>query len=99
MFGGCAARPIWSPAGDRIAFLSPTTGQLRVLDVATGTVTLLAEMDGSKWLSIIDFSPEGDRILLSRTEDEVGGTRSLWSVNADGSHLRPLVRGTDWGDW
>ena len=86
----------WSPTGDRIAFIS--NGQLRLLDVATGTVTLLAESEASDYPSVIDFSPEGDRILFSRTEDgAVYG--SLWSVDADGSDPRRLVAGTAWGDW
>lgn len=92
--------PVWSPTGDRIAFTSKkpgsaTVNQLRVLDVATGTVTLLAEADGSEDLEVIDFSPEGDRILYARMED-VG---SLWSVNADGSDPHRLVAATAWGDW
>lgn len=36
-----------------------------MLDVATGTVTWLAETDGSDRLSVINFSPEGERILAS----------------------------------
>jgi TolB protein len=100
VFGDFALDPLWSPTGDRIAFVSfvsrpyMSNGQLRLLDVATGTVTLLAESEDS--LSVIDFSPEGDRILFSRTED---GVSSLWSINADGSDLRRLVGGTVWGDW
>jgi Tol biopolymer transport system component len=95
---------VWSPTGDRIAFTSGNGSELRVLDVATGTVTLLTETDGSDVLSVaagggFDFSPEGDRILFSKTEDEGGGVSSLWSVNADGSDLRRLVAGTTVGDW
>jgi Tol biopolymer transport system component len=92
--------PVWSSTGDRIAFTS-RSNQLRVLDVATGTVTLLAEVDGSDILEVIDFSPEGDRILFSRfsTMEDGRGVSSLWSVNADGSDLRRLVAGTFWGDW
>jgi Tol biopolymer transport system component len=92
-------RPVWSPTGDRIAFTSGRANELRVLDVATGTVKLLAETEA---LSVIDFSPEGDRILFSRTED---GVSSLWSVNTDGSDRQRLVAGlfagdgTAWGDW
>lgn len=91
--------PVWSPTGDRIAFTSGNSTELRVVDLATGTVTLLVETDGSDMLSVLDFSPEGDRILFSRTE--VGGSyvSSLWSVHADGSHLRRLVTGTAVGDW
>ena len=96
--------PAWSATGDRIAFISGNGTELRLLDVATGTVTLLTETDGSDMLgyiagSRIEFSPEGDRILFSRTEDEGAGASSLWTVKPDGSDLRRLVAGTAWGDW
>jgi WD40-like Beta Propeller Repeat len=102
VFEDFAAFSLWSPAGDRIAFVSfvatpfMSDGQLRLLDVATGKVTLLAESEARDPLSVIDFSPEGDRILFSRSED---GVSSLWSINADGSDPRRLVAGTAWGDW
>jgi Tol biopolymer transport system component len=97
----------WSPTGDRIAFTWGSRGrptELLLLDVATGTVTLLTETDGSDIISDasarwpFEFSPEGDRILFFRTEVE-GAVGSLWSVNVDGSNLRRLVARTDWGDW
>jgi Tol biopolymer transport system component len=99
--------PLWSPTGDRIVFLSRNSTELRVVDLATGTVALLVETDGSDMLSALDFSPEGDRILFSRLEDGGEGVSSLWSINADGSDLRRLVTGTTWrlvtgiawGDW
>jgi Tol biopolymer transport system component len=98
VFDDRAALPVWSPTGDRIAFVSyMPNGQLRLLDVATGTVTLLAESErNSDSFSFIDFSPEGDRILFSRSEDGVNG---LWSINVDGSHLLRLVAGPYSGDW
>jgi Tol biopolymer transport system component len=94
----------WSPTGDRIAFTSGAGTELHLLDVGTGRVTLLTETDGSDVLSVtagggLDFSPEGDRIMFSRTEDMGNGVSSLWSVNADGSDLRRLVAGTAGGDW
>ena len=70
-----------------------------MLDLATGTVTSLAKTDGSDALEVIDFSPEGDRILFARTEDDLSGVGSLWGVDADSSDLRRLVAGTAWGDW
>jgi len=118
VFGDSVWSFVWSPAGDRIAFTSgfrrgsnffaPNGTELRLLDVATGTVTLLTETDGSDMLlaiagEVFEFSPEGDRILFSTTEDEGTGptyrASSLWSVNADGSDLRRLVAGTALGDW
>jgi Tol biopolymer transport system component len=107
VFGDSAAFTLWSPTGDRIAFVSfvstpfMSDGQLRLLDVATGTVTLLTESEASDYLSVIDFSPEGDRILFSRTEDGAA-YGSLWSINVDGSDLRRLVAGIHidaGGDW
>ena len=104
VFEEWAAFPLWSPASDRIAFVPNAfrdwvPHELRVLDVATRSVTLLAEWEGSEWLSLIDFSPKGQRILFSRTGDAGAGRSSLWSINADGSDLRRLVPGTAWGDW
>jgi Tol biopolymer transport system component len=96
---GASPNLLWSPTGDRIAFTSQGSRELRLLDVATGMVSLLIEPDGSAVLSVIEFSPDGDRILFSRTEEDGTGANSLWSVNADGSDLRRLVTGTASGDW
>ena len=96
----------WSPTGDRIAFESQTRGartvmgrptELRIVNVATGTVTPLDGLGEASKLSVVKFSAEGDQILFSRTRAN-GGT-SLWSVHADGSHPHLLVAGSDWGDW
>jgi Tol biopolymer transport system component len=118
VFDNWAWNPVWSPTGDRIAFTTRKHGsgqEIRVLDVATGTVTLAVEPDGSDggtevFLSVIDWSPEGDRILFSRAEainddpSDPGSYRSvglgsLWSGNADGSDAQRLVAATTWGDW
>jgi WD40 repeat protein len=96
---GASPNLLWSPTGDRIAFTSQGSRELRLLDVATGMVSLLIEPDGSAVLSVIEFSPDGDRILFSRTEEDGTGANSLWSVNAEGSDLRRLVTGTASGDW
>ena len=97
---------VWSPTGDRIAFVQ-TTGErtekmgpateLAVLDVASGSVVPLADMGGAYGLKYIKFSPEGDQILFTRTD--ATGASSLWSVHADGSDPHRLVAGTGWGDW
>jgi Tol biopolymer transport system component len=97
---------VWSPTGDRIAFDSVTGGgttalgsatELDVDDVASGTVTSLAGKGGADSFSVIEFSPEGDQILFSRTDAK--NVSSLWSVQVDGSNPRLLVAGTDGGDW
>ncbi len=101
--------PVLSPTGDRVAFIwspafydqtsdrSPNVAELRVVDVASGTVTTLASVTGNPALQPIRFSPEGDRVLFSSGHDN--GVTSLWSIGIDGSDARLLVQGTDWGDW
>ena len=99
---GVTSGGVWSPTGDRIAFdagpsLSPADA-IRIVDVATGSVTLLAGVRGDATLHVIKFSPDGDRILFARMDLNSVGT-SLWSVGTDGSDARLLVTGTGWGDW
>jgi Tol biopolymer transport system component len=92
----------WSPAGDRIAFTSSSgrrpyvTDELRVFDVATGAVTLLAGDESGATYSVVGFSPQGDRILFSKDE---GDESSLWSIGVDGSDPRLIVAGTWVGEW
>jgi Tol biopolymer transport system component len=97
VFGGRAGRPIWSSTGDRIAFASVGGQELNGVDVATGTVTLVAQAETeSEALYPLDFSPGDDEILFSRIGVGVG---SLWSVHTDGSDPRLLVSDVGWGDW
>jgi dipeptidyl aminopeptidase/acylaminoacyl peptidase len=97
--------PTWSPTGDRIAFTTSGPGrarwsaELRVLDVATGSVTQLIEGERGAALSVIGFSPEGDRILFSSADYRGAGEFSLWSIGVDGSDARLVVAGTSQGDW
>jgi hypothetical protein len=92
---------VWSPTGDRIAFTAGSYSEpkeLRVVDVASGTVAKLAAAPGTDSLQVVRFSPEGDRILFSRMDANAVGM-SLWTVRADGSDAQLLVTGTGWGDW
>ena len=97
---------VWSPTGDRIAFAvtaagtqpgAPLADELRLVNVANGTVTSLAKTRGTDSLHAIRFSATGDRILFSRTDSP--GEPSLWSVRADGLDAQLLVMGTWSGDW
>ena len=108
--GAVYQNPVWSPTGDRVAVVwsaavyDPTADpslsiyELRVVDVASGTVTTLAHGSGAILIGTLRFSPEGDRILYS-TSDPSGVAESLRSVKVDGSDTQPLVTGTTWGDW
>jgi Tol biopolymer transport system component len=105
VFGDWVSDPTWSPTGDRIAFSTSGRGparwssELRVLDVATDSVTLLTEGEPGTTLRVMGFLPQGDRILFSKTEDRGRGEASLWSIGVDGSDERRLVAGTMYGDW
>lgn len=94
--------PVWSNAGDRIAFTwslnhnaieGPT--ELRVVDVDSGVERTL--VTGDENVRAIRWSSTDDRILYER--DDASGASSLWSVQADGSDPRLLVTGTNEGDW
>ena len=96
---------VWSPAGDRIAFDTPNVNvasdwrrsdtRLRVVDVASGTVTTLT--DAGSQDRAISFSAGGESIVFSRTRSS--GVSSLWSIGADGSNAHRLVAGTFQGGW
>jgi hypothetical protein len=93
----------WSPDGDRFAMIAH--GELSVVDVASGTVTVLTEasapLNGHMILGIRGFSPHGDRILYA-TGDVVGDhivAPALWSIRVDGSDARLVVAGTTQGEW
>lgn len=103
LFEGRAWNPTWSPTGEQIAFTQyaarRSPDEVHLLDVATGSVTRLTESEPGWTLRIIGFSPQGDRILFSNTDDRGEGESSLWSVGVDGSDARVVVAGTMWGDW
>ena len=68
--------------------------RLRVVDVATGSATLLSQ---GAWFTVIGFSPEGDRIIYGEHRDVAGqpGTvlDSIWSIGVDGSDPRQILVG------
>jgi Tol biopolymer transport system component len=72
--------PVWSPDGDRIAYVAgpfsiPLLGTLLVIDAAGGDPdTLLAEPAHFSGLS---WSPDGSSIVFS---SDLAGTYDLWSV-------------------
>ena len=98
----------WSPAGGQIAFVNQPGGEssdgshvneLTLVDVVSGTLVPLADMGGGlhEYSSKITFSPKGDQILFTRID--ATGAKSLWTIKTDGSDLRRLVDGSEWGEW
>jgi Tol biopolymer transport system component len=92
----------WSPDGDRFAVLAH--GELNVIDVASGTVTVLPEAraaldGGDEIVGVRGFSPEGDRILYATDAGAEFGNTALWSIGVDGSDARLVIAGTTDGEW
>jgi Tol biopolymer transport system component len=92
----------WSPDGERLASLSH--GELNVIDVASGTVTVLPEAraaldGGDEIVGVRGFSPEGDRILYATDAGAEFGNTALWSIGVDGSDARLVIAGTTDGEW
>ncbi|HET7928377.1 MAG TPA: hypothetical protein VFM40_02380 [Actinomycetota bacterium] len=69
--------------------------RLRVVDVATGSTTLLSE---GAWFVVIGFSPEGDRVVFGEHRPVEGQPDtwldSIWSIGVDGSDPRQIAVGT-----
>ena len=95
--------PIWSPTGDRVAYAQgaidpPEVFEVRIVDVETGDVTVPLGMGGDNSFWPVEFSPDGERILVRRTADHDHLEPMTWIINADGSGATPLVVATT-GDW
>jgi WD40 repeat protein len=89
----------WSPDGDRFVTLSHD--EISVVDVVSGTVTMLPEaraaLNGNRILGIRGFS---HRATGSCTRRATGtGATGLWSISVDGSDARLVVAGTTQGEW
>ena len=79
----------WSPDGQRILF-------------ANGHDLYVARSDGTeskKLLSVpgvpywLRWSPDGSRLRISVFDEKTTQSNSLWEVQADGTHLHPLLSG------
>lgn len=77
-------RPLWSPDGARIAFLSTRTGNgdIYVLDLATGRVTRRTFDDGREQLD--SWSRDGKWLYYSSSSGDISGMNDVWRVPADG---------------
>jgi Tol biopolymer transport system component len=95
---------IWSPRGDRIAFVGVpdepdgTRGNfIGVVDPTTGEVSWpLGRGLPEPGLELQDYSANGDLILYSVSESATAG---LWSVSLSSGESRQLVPGEAQGEW
>jgi len=83
-------------AGDRVAAGNSNcphcAGPVTVLDVPSGKV--VGRLGGSKFDDIeASISPDGSQVVFQRDyADDSGRPLGLWTADADGSHLRRLVK-------
>lgn len=83
--------PVWSPDGTRIAFSDQNTGllpqgpRIRILDLATGSVSTLTDMQGL----LPSWSPDGNQIAFCG--GFASGEMHLWLMNSDFSGLTQVT--------
>jgi Tol biopolymer transport system component len=90
--------PDWSPDGTEIVF--------QCMDAATGSNVCLVNADGSGYRQLTlwaktdpgaqrpVWSPDGQQIAVSR-DPHLGGTPSVWIMDADGGNQRQVTQGRD----
>ena len=78
------SRPLYSPDGDRLAFVSDRTGggDIYVLTLKTGALKQLTFDDGLERLDA--WSRDGRWLYFSSTSRDIAGMNDLYRVRADG---------------
>ena len=90
--GGDAVQPSWDPQGENIAFawtrgFEPGNYNIFIMNVATGKLVQLTYGVGRNEHPY--FSPSGTHIAF--VSNRSGGTQ-IWTMRADGTHLKKLTR-------
>ena len=88
---------VWSPRGDRIAYVSQEPGNDEIyVTNPEGMEKLRLTYNGWEWDKHPTWSPDGSRIVFYSNRDV--GRRQLWIMDADGSNQRRLIESTaeDW---
>lgn len=88
--------PIWSPSGDRVAFVSQEPGKYQNIFVmrpdapgeSINLATQLTHYTDSGFISEVVWSSDGTKVAYERDQ---GGFRQIFVVAADGSTLTPLT--------
>ncbi len=84
------ARPLYSPDGGRLAFVSDRAGSddVYVLDLASGAVTRVTWSDGAE--SLDAWSPDGMWLYFTSAVGDVGGMTDVFRVPAAGGSPVPV---------
>ncbi|MEO6222604.1 MAG: peptidase S41, partial [Vicinamibacterales bacterium] len=83
-------RPLFSPDGRRLAFMSTRSGggDIYLLTFDTGAVRRLTSDDGPEMLE--GWSADGRWIYLSSSSRDIGGMNDVYRVSADGGTPTPV---------
>jgi hypothetical protein len=89
--------PAWSPLGDRLAFVSTTSGgdEIYTMDTQGNNIVRLTN-NTWEWDKHPTWSPDGTQIAFYSNRDS--GRRQIWIMNADGSNQRNLTS-DEFEDW
>lgn len=88
---GTQSRPLYSPNGKRLAFVSDKAGSndIYVLDLASGELRRLTYDDGSENLDA--WSADGRWLYFTTSRDNVGGMGGSYRISASGGTPMPVA--------
>jgi Tol biopolymer transport system component len=84
------SRPLYSPDGTRLAFISDRTGggDIYVLQLATGALKRITFDDGREQLDA--WSHDGKWLYFSSTAQDVAGSNDIFRISAEGGNAIPV---------
>ena len=90
VFSGC-----WSPDGNVIAGIQLTGKNIVFIKRETDEIVKTIKLTGDfNWMSGIDWSPNGDKIIFSTYENKTG-RHAIWIINTDGTHQQKILEVTE----